>query len=378
MKKDIYITALHLLHGGVEMAISLLSNALAKQGYNVTILCVYNFGEIAYHLEPNVKIQYLTEVKPNKDELFKAIRERNIKKVLKEGFYSAKVLYLKNARMRDALKSIKNGIVISTRNEHSVLLSKYGNKDVYKIAQLHHDHEFKKKYINDFRKKYGNIDKFVLLTDEIKNEVEEMMKGYNSYTKCVTIPNFLDSISHETKTYIREKTVVSVGRLHPVKGFDRLLEIWSEVVKQEPDWKLLLIGDGDEKENLLSLAQKLGIENSVVFKGALAHEKVLDEMTKSSIYLMTSYSECFPFVLIEAMSCGLPVIAFNVRVGPRVIVKDGENGILLKDKDNIAFKDAVLSLIRDNNTREIYSKNAIDTANDFTEENIVKEWISLF
>ena len=119
MKKRVYITALHMQHGGIEMAISLLSNALAKRGYIVTILSVYNLGEVAYRLEPNVEVQYLTNVAPNRTEFLQAKRERNVYKLLKEGIYSLKVLYLKNKNMRNAISSIEDGIIISTRNEHS-------------------------------------------------------------------------------------------------------------------------------------------------------------------------------------------------------------------------------------------------------------------
>jgi glycosyltransferase involved in cell wall biosynthesis len=190
--------------------------------------------------------------------------------------------------------------------------------------------------------------------------------------------NFLEDCRFDVDFKKKENSIVAVGRLHTVKGFDRLLKIWAKTVEEHPYWKLYLVGDGEEKQSLLDLTEKLGISESVVFTGALSHEEVLDTMKKSSVYVMTSYSEGFPFVLIEAMSCGLPIVAFDVRVGPRAIIKDGENGILVKDDNFEAFNTALCQLIDDEKLRLDYGNSALERANDFTEEKIVQKWISIF
>ena len=377
MKKEIYITALHLGHGGVEMAIALMSNAFVKKGYGVTILSLYDLGKPAYDILPEVKIEYLTDVRPNKEEFYSAIKSKNPFRILKEGLYSMKVLRLKKTEMIKRIKQIKDGTVISTRNEHSVFLSKHGDENVLKIAQLHHDHCFEKKLLSDIKNRYANIDYFALLTDRLTEEITEMMSN-NKRTKCVTVENFLPKEDVEIKLDKKQKTVVAVGRLHAVKGFDRLLEIWKETSKSYPDWKLMIIGDGEEKERLNELVNKLEIGDSVTFTGALSHDEVLGAMRDASIYAMTSHTEGFPFVLIEAMSSGLPAIAFDVRVGPRAIIEDGKNGTLVEDSDNKAFGKALERLMSNDEERFEYSRKALERAEDFTEEKIVKKWISLF
>lgn len=377
MKKRVYITALHMQHGGIEMAISLLSNALAKRGYIVTILSVYNLGEVAYRLEPNVEVQYLTKVAPNRTEFLQAKREHNVYKLFKEGLYSLKVLYLKNKNMRQAISSIEDGIIISTRNEHSVLLSKYGKKGVCKIAQLHHDHEFKRVYVRDFQKNYKHIDRFVLLTQGLKDEVEEMMRRHNTQTKCVVIPNFLEEVISDVEIDRKEKTVLFVGRLHPVKGLERLLDIWKIISGKYPDWKLKIIGGGELDKALKFKVKQLGLSRSVDITGAMEHDKVLSEMKKASIYAMTSYSEAFPFVLIEAMSKGLPVVAFDVRVGPRAIIEHNIDGFLVKDGDVSQFAEYINTLIDNHDLRIDMCKRALDKAQIFSEDNVMKIWESM-
>lgn len=378
MKKKVYITALHMQHGGIEMAISLLSNALAKRGYVVTILSVYNLGDVAYKLEPNVKVHYLTKVAPNRTAFMQAKSERNVYKLFKEGLYSLKVLYLKNKSMKNAISNIEDGIIISTRNEHSVLLSKYGRKGVCKIAQLHHDHEFKREYVRDFQNNYKNIDRFVLLTQGLKDEVEKMMRGYNTHTKCVVIPNFLEEVISDVELGQKEKTVLFVGRLHPVKGLERLLDIWKIISGKYSDWKLKIIGGGELDKVLKAKVEQLNMDRSVDITGAMDHDKVLNEMKKASIFAMTSYSEAFPFVLIEAMSKGLPVVAFDVRVGPKAIVDHNKDGYLVDDGNLAQFAEYVSMLILDKHQRLQLSTNAVDKSKLFTEKNVIKKWIALF
>lgn len=377
MKKEIYITALHLAHGGVEMAISLLSNAFVRKGYSVTVLSLYELGAPAYPISPEVKIEYLTDVKPNKKEFKEAVKSKNPFRILKEGFYAVKVLRLKKTALVKRIKEIQDGVIISTRNEHSVLLSKYGNESVLKVAQLHHDHCFEKKLLADIKKRYGRIDYFTLLTDQLTLEIQKLLEGVNGHTRCVTMENFLEECEFSVDFEKKEKNVVAVGRLHPVKGFSRLLEIWKQSSREHPDWKLMLVGDGDEKERLFEIADRLGVKDSVIFTGALAHDKVMELMQKASLYAMTSYSEGFPFVLIEAMSCGLPPVAFDVRVGPRAIINHGKDGKLIEDGQNASFAETLNELMENDALRLALSKNAASRAKDFCEEIVMQKWIAL-
>ena len=173
MRKKIYITCLHLNHGGVEMAITLLANALVKCNYEVEILCTYNFGSPVYPLNKEVKVRYLTDVLPNRESFYAALHSKNPFRICSEGFHALKTLYLKKHCLAKAISNIHNGTIISTRNEDTVILSKYGNANVKKIAQLHHDHKFDKHLIKDFQKKYSNIDYFGFGTSPNNKQLAE-------------------------------------------------------------------------------------------------------------------------------------------------------------------------------------------------------------
>lgn len=376
MTNKIYFTCLHLNHGGVEMAISLLSNALCKRGFDVEILCTYNFGKPAYQIDPKVKITYLTEVLPNREGFYHAIRSKNPFAIIKEGIHSLQVLYQKKYCLKRAIMQIKEGIVISTRHEDTLLLSKYGSPNLLKIAQLHHDHHFDEKLFHDFKHNYHTIDYFVLLTDSLRDEISELMKPYNTSTKCVTIPNFLP-FEKESTLESKQKQVVAVGRLHTDKAFHRLIDAWSLTHKVHPDWTLKIIGDGPLKSELHEQVSSLGLNDSIIFTGSLSHEQVMEEMAHSSIYAMTSISEAFPFVLLEAMYNYLPIVAYDVRVGPPALVKHGETGYLVPDNDTEAFSNALCKLIDNPELIETFQRNAHKFVQNFSEDSVVKLWLEI-
>lgn len=377
MTKKIYITCLHLNHGGVEMAISLLSNAFSKRGYDVEILCTYDFGEPAYEINPQVKITYLTKLLPNREEFLAAVKSKNPLAIIKEGVYSLQVLYQKKHCLKRAIMQIQEGIIISTRHEDTLLLSKYGSSNLLKIAQLHHDHHFDKKLFTDFQHHYQNIDYFVLLTDNLRDEIQELMKPYNPKTQCVTIPNFLP-FGKENKPEDKQRQVIAVGRLHTDKAFHRLIEAWALVHPKHPDWILKIIGDGPLNEELHNQVFSLGLQDNIIFTGPLSHDKVMEEMAHSSIYAMTSISEAFPFVLLEAMYNYLPIVAYDVRVGPPALVKQGETGYLIPDGDADAFSEALCNLMENPKLIESFQKAAYSFVQNFTEETVIQLWISLF
>lgn len=372
MGKKIYITSLHLLHGGIEMAITSVSNALAKRGYEVEILCTYNLGEPAYPLDPRVKVTYLTDVRPNREAFRSAVARKNAAAILREGIYAIRVLYLKKKVLKDQFRRIKDGIIISTRNEDSVLLSRYGQKSVRKIAQLHHDHCFDKRLLNDFRNRYKNIDVLTLLTEQLRQEVVQVVKD-NHRTQCVVMPNFLPDTEVEIQPVPRENQAVAVGRLHPVKGFLRLIRLW-KLVYEKTGTVLKIIGGGEQQEELENEITTQGLEKGVILTGPMDHQDVLQEMKRSLVYAMTSINEGFGFVIIEAMAQGLPVVAYDVRVGPRAIIEDGKNGFLIPDGKEETFVEKVDLLLTDSEQREQMSRASLEHAADFTEETIMKQW----
>ncbi len=362
------------MHGGVERAIILLANALVKRDYDVEILCTYNRGEPAYPLRDEVRVTYLTTVRANKQEIRDAIHQRKFFSLIKEGIYAIKVLYLRQKTMKNSIKSITDGCIIATRNEHAIMLSKYGNPNVRKIVQLHHDHQFNKKYVNSYKRKYGNIDVYVLLTEQVRAEVAQMMKQ-NHHTKHVVIPHFLE-VSDPPVPMEREKQVLAVGRLHEEKGFLRMLEAWSHT-QAKTDHVLKIIGDGAEYEKLCEKIRELDLKNNVVLMGTKDHKSVMEEMGKSKAYLMTSHAEAFGFVLIESMSVGTPIVSYDVRTGPGAIVRNGVNGYLIPDGETAEFARKIDNILEHDDVFVKFSQGAVESSKNYKEDAIMEKWLEI-
>lgn len=359
------------------MMVSQLANAFASKGYDVEILCTYNLGKPAFKINQGVHIRYLTSYVPNREAFYNACRSFHIPKIILEGLKGMRILYTKKKVLKDAFRGIKEGIIISTRNEDSVLLSRYGHKEVLKIAQIHHEVHEGDRVHRDLMSRYEEIDAIVLLTEEQKNEIQRAQEKKGLYIPSVEIGNFIIPSPHGIPIS-REKTILSVGRLHEEKGFLRLLEIFQKVQKDCPDWRLEIIGDGAQKPILMDMAKKLKIEQYVVFYGAVSNEEIRQRMAKASIYAMTSYHEGFGIVLLEAMDEGLPIISFDIRVGPRAIIEHGHQGYLIEDGDLESYQQTLVKLIRDAGLREALGRSGKVRAAEFYEMHIVEKWLSLF
>ncbi len=375
--KKVRIIALHLAFGGIEKAICSMANLFAER-CEVEILSVYHMPDSpAFPLSERVKVRWLLDDIPNRDAWHAALSAHDLPGIARESVRAAKILRDKKHVVIEMIKSAEDGVVITTRPEDNVLLSRYGKPGALKIAQLHQDHRFDKTLVKNFQKDYGGVDVFALLTPGLRDEVQDLMRGNNSHTRCVYLPNFLEHFPDDPHKYPREKTVLAVGRLHEVKRFELLIRLFAALHRQFPDWKLRIVGDGEEREKLERSIRELHAGDYVNLTGRKDAVGVEEEMLHASVFAMTSRSEGFPFVLLEAQSCGLPVVAFDVRVGPGFVVQDGVNGYLAADMVYEDFCEKLASLMKDEDLRRKMSGAAIARAADFSREKVGEMWYSL-
>lgn len=215
------------------------------------------------------------------------------------------------------------------------------------------------------------FDRFVVLTREDRDYWPKM-------ANIEVIPNAALFRPASTAD-LTAKHVVAVGRLDHQKGFDRMLDVWAELMQTHPelsDWTLDIYGQGEWHDSLLQQADRLGIASSVKLHAPTKDiEKVY---TSSAFLLMTSRYEGFPMVMIEAMACGLPVISYNFKTGPRDIIRPGENGYFVTDGDSSALVAAMANLMNDLPLRQRLGKNAFRVRDTFSEASVMDKWTRLF
>ena len=214
------------------------------------------------------------------------------------------------------------------------------------------------------------FDKFVVLTNEDK--------GYwGGLPNIEVIPN---AAIHVSKNYseVKNKRVIAVGRLDYQKGFDRLIQAWKLVqhTGRFSDWKLDIFGQGEWREMLQQMIDKQGLQNTVKINPPT--NAILNEYVHSSLLVMSSNYEGFGMVLVEAMSCGVPVISFDCKCGPKDIIQAGINGLLVPNGDIQALAYAMMVMMADEAYRKMLSQNARKVVDTYSEEAVMAQWIRLF
>lgn len=249
-----------------------------------------------------------------------------------------------------------------------------------KIIEVHEPLEYHlySDYINDswisklfqilyFHTIVKNVDVVVCLNNDEK-------KHLNKAKRVEIIPNF-SSMGISQYSTCDAKRVIAIGRLAPVKGYDRLLKIWRIVATKHPDWHLDIFGDGSLKNELINYVHDNLIKN-VSFHG-VSHN-ISQEYANSSICTVTSYYEGFSLVILEAMMHGVPCVAFDCPDGPRSIIKNNQCGYLIENGDNNLFAESLCNLIENPKLRKHFSNAAIERAKFFNIDNIMEQWKSLF
>lgn len=214
------------------------------------------------------------------------------------------------------------------------------------------------------------FDKFVVLTNEDR--------GYwGNLPNIEVIPNAAMHVS-DTYSDVMNKRVIAVGRLDYQKGFDRLIQAWELVqyTGKFTDWKLDIFGQGEWRKMLQQMIDKAELQNTVCLNRPT--KQIGEEYVKSDMLVMSSNYEGFPMVMIEAMACGLPVVSFDYKCGPKDIIQPGINGLLVPNGDIQALADAMMKVMEDEAYRKMLSLNARKVVDTYSEQAVMSQWIRLF
>lgn len=373
--KKVTILALHLGYGGIEKSIAALANLLVDD-YEVEIISSYQlFDKPAFDIDPRVEVRYLiTKFKPNREAWKTSLKHLRPISFIKESFNSVMTLALRRSTMIRAIENCHSDIIISTRDLFNTWLGNYGKKSCYKIGWEHNHYHGDMSYADKVTKSAKNLDALVLVSDSLRKFYKKQLA--NTKCKCFYVPNILDTVP-ERLSKLNEKRLISVGRLSREKAYEDLLDVFQVIHTQEPSWRLDIIGDGAQKNLLGDRIFAEGWTNCVKLHGFQDKTYINNLLSKSSIYLMSSITESFGIVLIEAMSHGLPCVAFDSAEGATELIEDGKNGFLISYRNKEEYAKKVIELIQNKKERTQLGKNGRETSLCFTSDKVKRDWMKV-
>ncbi|URC14969.1 glycosyltransferase family 4 protein [Flavobacterium sp. B183] len=356
--KLLYITQRANEEGGVQRVLAVKTNYLIEKfDYEVSII-TQNEGNENLFFEFNKRIDfYDISLKSNK-----AFNLLQYKKKLEE--------YIKRIQpdciivCDFALKSFSIPLLINTKvpiffEAHGSRFNEYRSNSPFR-------------FISKFKYEYRNFcaSQFMLF---IALSQESLSEWSVKNSHVISNPLWIE---RESFSDLKAKKVIAVARHSHEKGIDRLLQIWKLIAQKHPDWILEIYGKENEALELRNLARKLKIEERVVFCNPV--ENIQQKYTESSIFVMTSRNEALPMVLIEAMACGLPCVAYDCPVGPKAIIENNKNGFLIEDGNQGSYVEKLSLLIEDKDLRLRMSEKAIKSVEKYNLHSIMKQWNELF
>ena len=371
--KIVYCTPALYLAGGVERVLTLKANYFAEHfGYDITIILTDGKGKpFAYPLSDKIKVIHLDI---NFEELWTC---SFLKKIL---VYLKKQRIFKR-RLTEELMRIRPDITVSLLRREINFINgiKDGSK---KIGELHVNRAnyrnfeandtnvikriFERFWMKNLVSHLKRLDRFVVLTHEDGASWSEL-------PKVEVIPDPL-SFSPQVQSSLSSKRIIAAGRYVYQKGFDLLLHAWASVEKRCPDWELVIFGAGD-RTPYERLSSELLLQRCSLNGPTADIEK---EYLNSSLFAFSSRFEGFGMVLIEAMACGLPVVSFACPCGPKDIITDGIDGILVENGKVSQLAEKIIYMIEHPEERTRMGANAVRKSERYKIDRLAKDWQQLF
>lgn len=278
--------------------------------------------------------------------------------------------------IRRRIRSLRDCVLITTRPSLHVAAARWARPGVVRIGHDHGNFVTRSQSANvapALREALASLDAFVVLT---RGDLDDYAQWFpEARERLVHIPNPSPYAVGGELAALTAPIAISGGRLTSGKAFPRMVRAFADVADQHPEWQLHIHGAGDAEATVREAIARHGMEGRVVLKG-FTHD--FDAaLREASMFLMTSRSEGFPMVLLEAMAVGLPLVAYDVPRGPADLIEDGVTGRLLADDDRAGFSEALHQLMGDADLRRRMGRAGAEAAARYAPERIRQRWLDL-
>lgn len=360
---------------GMERVLTLKANYFAEVfGYEIHIILTDGKDRKPYYdLHPSIKIHQLDI---NYDLLYGAPLYRRIGKYLQ-------MQRLFRRRLNECLCDIRPDITISLLRRDINFINRMKDGSI-KLGEIHFNKSNYRSF--DDNRLPGFIQRIVKnywrcqLIRQLRKLTRFIVLSHEDAALWTELNNV--QVIHNPLSFFPEqqsdctsKQVIAVGRYMPQKGFDRLIDAWALVNRKHPEWVLRIYGDG-MRDVLQQQIDSLGISSTCLLEHSV--EDIIEKYCESSLFVLSSRYEGFGMVIIEAMACGVPPISFACPCGPRDIIRDGVDGLLVENGDVEGLAGKIALLIEDEDRRKEMGRQARTNVERFRIEHIALQWKELF
>lgn len=348
--------------GGAERMMSQLANYLSKQGHQISLITLDPSTPDRYELAPEVKRLSINIFWESRSRIHSLVSTFKRLLIIRRAIRSTRpdlvlsFIDMTNIRVLASMIFTKVPVVVSERIDPTM-------------------HNIGAAWDRLRNRIYPLAAQLVVQTEAVANWATSV----THISRISVIPNFVRQVESDLprpRVMPDGQTIIAAGRLAEQKGFDLLITAFARSDLPGKNWSLVILGEGSERPALEKQIRQLGLQASILLPGNMSDIDAW--FCHADIFVLSSRYEGFPNVLMEAMACGLPAIAFDCKSGPSEIIKNGINGILVPSEDIQAMARALIYL--DNNPDKAMSLSieAKKIINKYSARRITRTWIDLF
>lgn len=369
--------------GGTIRSVFNQANALCAD-HDVEIASVYRHTDVpAFPLDPRVRLVPLTDLRDDgtrradspgeKTRLANKTRRFKNRFPHRHDFRFRRWDPVVDATVIRYFWAAKDGVLITTRPGLNLMSAWYGPRRLIRIGQDHMNFAtYKPPLRAAMLRAYPRLDAVTVLTE---HDLATYRDATGGRVRLERIPNGIPA-TRTPPAALENKVLVAAGRLSRQKGFDLLIEAFGLIAGRHPDWQLRIFGWGDQKKQLAARIGELGLGDQVRLMGGT--RKLEEELAGASAYVLSSRFEGLPMVLLEALTVGLPAVAFDCPTGPAEIIEDGVNGLLVPPEDVPALAEGMARMIEQPDERRAMGKAALAGSDRYAIDTVQVTWTRLF
>ena len=363
--KILYLTDQTFLHGGIEKVLSQKANYFAD-------ICKDEVTIVTYRQRNKVSSYHLSNRICKKDlgvdyDISKSYFHP-------ENFQKFQIHF---TRLKNEMRQLKPDVIISCSFGPDFYFLPLLEKQIPKIKEFHSS-----RYFYDLNRKTFKSKVVRKMTSYFENKYDEIVvlndseKGFYNNSKITVIPNPAE-ISGE-RAQLKSKKIIAAGRISPVKNFVDIIYAFSLINDEFQNWEVHFYGEdySGTQLKLENIVKKLNLDHQIKFKGITSDLK--KEMEGYSIYAMTSETECFPMVLLEALSVGMPIISYDCPTGPKHILTAQEDSFLTPYQNIDLFSEKLKVLMQNEEIRKKMGNSGIENVQRFNITKVMHQWKKLF